>query len=99
MLAQYLGVGDEKRLGSQQIGTTKRGIGPCYQDKMGRKGIRIQDLMDEKIFRLKLDAVLAQKNRTRIFYSSMSVAPASAACNSLTTSSWHVNSTTWRMRA
>ena len=53
---------DEKRLGSQQIGTTKRGIGPCYQDKMGRKGIRIQDLMDEKIFRLKLDAVLAQKN-------------------------------------
>lgn len=53
---------DEKRLGSQQIGTTKRGIGPCYQDKMGRKGIRMQDLMDEKIFRLKLETVLAQKN-------------------------------------
>lgn len=53
---------DEKWLGSQQIGTTKRGIGPCYQDKMGRKGIRIQDLLDEKIFRLKLEHVLAQKN-------------------------------------
>ena len=53
---------DEKSLGSNQIGTTKRGIGPCYQDKMGRKGIRIQDLMDERIFRLKLETVLAQKN-------------------------------------
>ena len=53
---------DEKRLGKNQIGTTKRGIGPCYQDKAGRKGIRIQDLMDERIFRLKLETVLAQKN-------------------------------------
>ena len=53
---------DEKSLGDKKIGTTKRGIGPCYQDKMGRKGIRMQDLLDEKIFRLKLAAVLAQKN-------------------------------------
>ena len=53
---------DEKSLGDKKIGTTKRGIGPCYQDKMGRKGIRMQDLLDEKIFRLKLEAVLAQKN-------------------------------------
>ena len=45
---------DEKSLGDKKIGTTKRGIGPCYQDKMGRKGIRMQDLLDEKIFRLKL---------------------------------------------
>ena len=44
------------------ICTTKRGIGPCYQDKVARKGIRIQDLLDEKIFRLKLEAVLSQKN-------------------------------------
>ena len=44
---------DEKSLGDHKIGTTKRGIGPCYQDKAARKGIRIQDLMDEKIFRLK----------------------------------------------
>ena len=53
---------DEKSLGDKKIGTTKRGIGPCYQDKMGRKGIRMQDLLDEKIFRLKLEPVLAQKN-------------------------------------
>ncbi|MCL2826586.1 MAG: adenylosuccinate synthase [Eggerthellaceae bacterium] len=53
---------DEKRLGANKIGTTKRGIGPCYQDKAARKGIRIQDLLDEKIFRLKLEAALSQKN-------------------------------------
>ena len=53
---------DEKSLGDKKIGTTKRGIGPCYQDKVARKGIRIQDLLDEKIFRLKLEAVLSQKN-------------------------------------
>lgn len=53
---------DEKSLGENKIGTTKRGIGPCYEDKAARKGIRIQDLLDEKIFRLKLETVLAQKN-------------------------------------
>ncbi|MDO4182706.1 MAG: adenylosuccinate synthase [Coriobacteriia bacterium] len=53
---------DEKRLGSNQIGTTKRGIGPCYQDKAARKGIRVQDLMDEHIFRLKVETALSQKN-------------------------------------
>ncbi|MDD6289905.1 MAG: adenylosuccinate synthase [Eggerthellales bacterium] len=53
---------DEKVLGKNSIGTTKRGIGPCYQDKAARKGIRVQDLMDEKIFRLKVETALAQKN-------------------------------------
>ena len=53
---------DEKSLGEHKIGTTKRGIGPCYQDKVARKGIRIQDLMDEKIFRLKVETALVQKN-------------------------------------
>lgn len=53
---------DEKRLGENQIGTTKRGIGPCYQDKAARKGIRFQDLMDEHIFRLKVETALSQKN-------------------------------------
>lgn len=53
---------DEKRLGENKIGTTKRGIGPCYQDKAARRGIRIQDLLDEKIFRLKLETALAQTN-------------------------------------
>lgn len=53
---------EEKKLGNNQIGTTKRGIGPCYQDKIARRGIRVQDLLDEKIFRLKLETVLQQKN-------------------------------------
>jgi adenylosuccinate synthase len=53
---------EEKKLGENQIGTTKRGIGPCYQDKAARRGIRMQDLMDEKIFRLKVENALAQKN-------------------------------------
>ena len=53
---------EEKVLGKNKIGTTKRGIGPCYQDKAARKGIRLQDLMDEKVFRMKLQAALDQKN-------------------------------------
>lgn len=53
---------DEKRLGENKIGTTKRGIGPCYEDKAARKGIRVQDLFDEKIFRLKVETVLNYKN-------------------------------------
>ncbi len=53
---------DEKRLGKNRIGTTKRGIGPCYQDKAARRGIRMQDLLDEKIFKLKLDNVLQRLN-------------------------------------
>ena len=53
---------EEKRLGSNQIGTTKRGIGPCYQDKAARRGIRVQDLLDERIFRLKVKTAIAQKN-------------------------------------
>ncbi|MGI6106017.1 MAG: adenylosuccinate synthase [Raoultibacter sp.] len=53
---------DEKTLGENKIGTTKRGIGPCYQDKAARKGIRFQDLLDEKIFRLKVETALSQKN-------------------------------------
>ena len=53
---------EEKRLGKNQIGTTKRGIGPCYQDKVARRGIRMQDLLDERIFRLKVETALSQKN-------------------------------------
>lgn len=52
----------EARLGANKIGTTKRGIGPCYQDKYARIGIRIQDLLDEKILREKLETALAIKN-------------------------------------
>lgn len=59
----------EKRLGKNKIGTTHRGIGPCYQDKFSRIGIRVQDLLDEKIFRQKLETALAEKNEvlTKIY--------------------------------
>ncbi|HSG79596.1 MAG TPA: adenylosuccinate synthase [Acidimicrobiia bacterium] len=53
----------ERFLGRQQIGTTKRGIGPAYQDKFARQGIRMQDLYDPKIFRDKLEAALREKNQ------------------------------------
>ena len=53
---------DEARLGKNKIGTTKRGIGPCYQDKFARYGIRVQDLLDEHILREKLAAALSVKN-------------------------------------
>ncbi len=52
----------ERFLGRQQIGTTKRGIGPAYTDKFSRSGIRVQDLFDPKIFRQKLEAALRDKN-------------------------------------
>jgi adenylosuccinate synthase len=52
----------ERRLGKLQIGTTKRGIGPCYADKASRIGIRVQDLLDPKILRQKIEVALAEKN-------------------------------------
>ena len=51
----------EARLGKLQIGTTRRGIGPCYADKAARLGIRIQDLLDEKILRKKIYAAMEPK--------------------------------------
>ena len=52
----------ERCLGKRAIGTTGRGIGPTYGDKMGRLGIRVQDLFDPSILRQKVEASLAQKN-------------------------------------
>ncbi len=52
----------EQRLGKNNIGTTKRGIGPCYQDKMARIGLRMQDMLDEALFREKLEIALAKTN-------------------------------------
>jgi adenylosuccinate synthase len=51
----------EVKLGSLQIGTTRRGIGPCYADKAARLGIRVQDLLDEKILKKKIVAALEPK--------------------------------------
>ncbi|MEU5849303.1 adenylosuccinate synthase [Saccharopolyspora shandongensis] len=53
----------ERYLGKKQIGTTGRGIGPCYQDKIARVGVRVQDLLDEKILRQKVEAALDIKNQ------------------------------------
>jgi adenylosuccinate synthase len=52
----------ERYLGKAKLGTTKRGIGPAYADKAARIGLRVQDLLDAKIFREKLDVVLREKN-------------------------------------
>lgn len=53
----------ERFLGKRQIGTTGRGIGPAYADKINRVGIRIQDLFDENILRQKVEGALDQKNQ------------------------------------
>ena len=52
----------ERFLGSRKIGTTGRGIGPTYADKMNRIGVRVQDLFDEKILRQKVEGALDPKN-------------------------------------
>jgi adenylosuccinate synthase len=53
----------ERFLGKRQIGTTGRGIGPSYADKINRVGIRIQDIFDENILRQKVEGALHQKNQ------------------------------------
>ena len=53
----------ERYLGKAKIGTTGRGIGPAYQDKVARVGVRVQDLLDEKILRQKVEAALEFKNQ------------------------------------
>ncbi|WP_020669351.1 adenylosuccinate synthase [Amycolatopsis nigrescens] len=56
----------ERYLGAKKIGTTGRGIGPAYQDKIARVGVRAQDLLDEKIFRQKVEAALDFKNQVLV---------------------------------
>jgi adenylosuccinate synthase len=52
----------EAKSGAKKIGTTGRGIGPAYEDKIGRRGIRLMDLLDEKSFTRKVKEVLEEKN-------------------------------------
>lgn len=54
---------EEDSRGGGAIGTTRRGIGPCYADKAGRLGIRVGELLDKEVFRERLRSVLEQKNR------------------------------------
>ncbi|MFL6075387.1 MAG: adenylosuccinate synthase [Mycobacteriales bacterium] len=56
----------ERFLGRNRIGTTGRGIGPAYGDKVARLGIRVQDLFDPGILRAKLDVVLKEKNQVLV---------------------------------
>ena len=58
-----LDVVSERYLGKAKIGTTGRGIGPAYGDKVARMGIRVQDLLDPGIFRAKLELALREKNQ------------------------------------
>ncbi len=59
----------ERFLGNRRIGTTGRGIGPCYQDKIARVGIRVADVLDEKVLTHKVEAALEVKNQilTKIY--------------------------------
>ncbi len=59
---QRLDLARERAKGAAKIGTTGRGIGPCYEDKAARRGIRVADLVDEAIFRAKLAEELPEKN-------------------------------------
>ena len=54
----------EESLGENKIGTTKKGIGPCYADKIQRKGIRVQDLLDKNIFVEKVKNNIEETNLT-----------------------------------
>ncbi len=56
----------ERFLGARKIGTTGRGIGPCYQDKIARVGVRVADVLDEKIFTQKVEAALEYKNQVLV---------------------------------
>ena len=56
-------IADEESRGDNKIGTTCKGIGPCYQDKVARIGIRMADLLDKEIFEEKLRHNLAIKNK------------------------------------
>ena len=66
----------ERFLGKRRIGTTGRGIGPAYSDKINRMGIRVQDLFDESILRQKVEASLDQKNQILVkIYNRRSIDP------------------------
>ncbi len=54
----------EESLGKNKIGTTKKGIGPCYADKIQRRGIRVQDLLDQEVFEKKVKSNIEETNLT-----------------------------------
>lgn len=59
---KQIDIAREAKSGDKKIGTTGRGIGPCYEDKIGRRGIRLMDLLDADVFAQKLKDALVEKN-------------------------------------
>jgi len=75
----------ERFLGNRRIGTTGRGIGPCYSDKINRLGIRVQDLLDSSILAQKVEAALDQKNHLLVkVYNRRAIDPAEVTADLLT---------------
>lgn len=70
----------ERYLGSSRIGTTGRGIGPAYGDKVARIGIRVADLLDANIFRAKLEVALREKNQLLVKVYNRKAIDADAVC-------------------
>lgn len=64
---------EEELLGTQKIGTTKRGIGPCYSDKIARNGIRTSDILDEQLLKRKLERILPIKQKMLAIYAKTDV--------------------------
>jgi adenylosuccinate synthase len=73
----------ERFLGSRRIGTTGRGIGPTYADKMNRHGIRVQDLFDEGILRQKVEGALDLKNQVLVKVYNRKAVPVAAVVEDL----------------
>ncbi len=70
----------ERFLGKKKIGTTGRGVGPAYADKINRMGIRVQDLLDEQLLREKVEAALVQKNQLLVkLYNQRAIDPTEVA--------------------
>jgi len=74
----------ERYMGNKKIGTTGRGIGPCYQDKLARIGIRAADVLDERLLAEKISAALAFKNQVLVkIYNRKALDPAEVLANLL----------------
>jgi adenylosuccinate synthase len=74
----------ERYAGSKKIGTTGRGIGPCYQDKIARIGIRVADVLDEALLAQKIEAALELKNQVLVkIYNRKALEPAEVVDNLL----------------
>lgn len=58
----------EERLGNEKIGTTLRGIGPAYEDKAGRRGIRVADAMSPEVLRMRIERNLEEANRIIVLF-------------------------------